>query len=131
MLSVFVLPLLKVQDNSTEKLISQGDLQPQKPLLANMVNFGLKFPTVARLPTGSHTAAAHEVIMRNGVISENVNFAGIIPQTEVQSNKPSGLRMPSPSLSFFSQVGFKRSMSCIIPFRCIYSKKVWCFFLEI
>lgn len=103
MLSGSVSPLQKVQSNS-EKLISESDLQPQQSSRADWVNSSIKAPIAALPPTGSsHTAAAREVIMRNAILSEKVTVPPTMPHMEVQPKRVSGLRMPSPSLGFFSQ----------------------------
>ncbi|KAF5930923.1 hypothetical protein HYC85_031796 [Camellia sinensis] len=96
--------------NSTLEVRSSTN--PQPPLVTK-ANCGLEvFPAAVLPPTGSRAPDAHDLYRKTGVVPQNTQYiGGNMRDTQFQTIKPSGLRMPSPSLGFFCQVSPKSSAS--------------------
>ncbi|KAI7983971.1 hypothetical protein LOK49_LG15G01543 [Camellia lanceoleosa] len=75
------------------------------PPLVTKANCGLEvFPAAVLPPTGSRAPDAHDLYRKTGVVPQNTHYiGGNMRDTQFQTIKPSGLRMPSPSLGFFCQ----------------------------
>ncbi|CAL5426581.1 unnamed protein product [Camellia sinensis] len=88
--------------NSTLEVRSSTN--PQPPLVTK-ANCGLEvFPAAVLPPTGSRAPDAHDLYRKTGVVPQNTQYiGGNMRDTQFQTIKPSGLRMPSPSLGFFCQ----------------------------
>ncbi|KAL7237697.1 hypothetical protein ACSBR2_003911 [Camellia fascicularis] len=88
--------------NSTLEVRSSTN--PQPPLVTK-ANCGLEvFPAAVLPPTGSRAPDACDLYQKTGVAPQNTHYiGGNMRDTQFQTIKPSGLRMPSLSLGFFCQ----------------------------
>ncbi|KAI8026988.1 hypothetical protein LOK49_LG02G01199 [Camellia lanceoleosa] len=92
-----------LKPNSTLEVCSSTNLQPP---LVTKATCGLEvFPAAELPPTGSRAADACDLYQKTGVVPQNTYYiGGNMRDTQFQTIKPSGLRMPSPSLGFFRQI---------------------------
>ncbi|XAR60487.1 hypothetical protein NMG60_11033894 [Bertholletia excelsa] len=87
---------------TTVKTLPEVSFTDPKHTIKKNVNCGLRFfPAAAVSSPGSCASYSHDVSRKTGVTVPQ-KISGNLQQTQFQTIKPSGLRMPSPSLGFFS-----------------------------
>ncbi|XP_057483482.1 uncharacterized protein LOC130770156 isoform X2 [Actinidia eriantha] len=94
-------------------LEDQASTNPQSTMVPK-ANCGLAvFPAGVLPPTGSRAPDAHHASKKTGFLLPQSTqcIDGNIRSTQFQTTKPSGLRMPSPSLGFFGQSKTSASIS--------------------
>ncbi|KAL7201876.1 hypothetical protein ACSBR1_033552 [Camellia fascicularis] len=98
-------PLQHPRRNMPNSTLEVGSSTNPQPPLVTKANCGLEvFPAAVLPPTGSRAPDAHDLYRKTGVVPQNTQYiGGNMRDTQFQTIKPSGLRMPSPSLGFFCQ----------------------------
>ena len=108
-LKIFHLPSPNASFPNVQTNLALGEQASTKPqsTMVPKANCGLAvFPSGVLPPTGSSAPDAHHVSKKTGFLLPQSTqcIDGNIQSTQFQTTKPSGLRMPSPSLGFFGQV---------------------------
>ncbi|KAA8543990.1 hypothetical protein F0562_021833 [Nyssa sinensis] len=119
--------------NTVDSPLEINSSTNRRPVLVGKANGSLQEnPDPVLPPSGAHALEGHDVSRKTGLSSQNTQcIGGNMPYIKFQTTKPSGLRMPSPSLGFFGQPKNSNSQSlphrttqpCNLPKSCIPSLK--------